>query len=223
MDRNEHATDLAHIRSLMERSTRFLSLSGLSGVFAGVVALGGARLAQYHLSAFEGARSDTLTYGLSRTATLPADGLVMALLTDAVLVLAVALLGAFWFTWRRGRRTGQHLWDASARRLMINMLIPLAAGGIFCLALFRYGLPGLVAPATLVFYGLALLNAAKYTLDEIRWLGLSELALGLVALFWLGAGLMFWALGFGVLHIVYGGLMWYRHEQGPAQGEREQA
>lgn len=108
---------------------------------------------------------------------------------------------------------GQGLWDGSAQRLMWNLFIPLAAGGIVCLALMYHGLPGLVAPATLVFYGLALLNASKYTLDEIRWLALSELALGLVASFWIGAGLMFWALGFGVLHIVYGGLMWVRHEK----------
>ncbi|HRH38627.1 MAG TPA: hypothetical protein PK760_09790, partial [Flavobacteriales bacterium] len=113
-------------------------------------------------------------------------------------------------------RTGQYLWDASARRLMINMLVPLAMGGFFCLALFYYGLPGLVPPATLVFYGLALFNASKYTLDEVRWLGVSELVLGLVALFWLEAGLLFWALGFGVLHIFYGGLMYLRHEHGGA-------
>ena len=109
---------------------------------------------------------------------------------------------------------GHALWDHSARRLAWNLFIPLAAGGIVCLALMYHGLPGLVAPATLVFYGLALLNASKYTLDEIRWLALSELVLGVVASFWIGAGLMFWALGFGVLHIVYGGLMWMRHERG---------
>lgn len=227
MDQNEHeraghASDLAHIRSLMERSTRFLSLSGLSGVFAGVVALCGARLAHYHMAAYEGTRSDALTYGMERPVTVTPDGLLLTLLFDAVLVLTVALLGAFWFTWRRSRRTGQQLWDASARRLALGLLVPLATGGIFCLALFHYGLPGLVAPATLVFYGLGLVNAARYTLEEVRWLGLSEIVLGLAALFWLGAGLMFWALGFGVLHIVYGGLMWYRHEQGPGPGRAAQ-
>lgn len=213
MSEHTHA-DLAHIRSLMERSTRFLSLSGLSGVVAGVVALGGAWLAHRHMAAFVGTRADVLTYGTVRGALQARDELVMLLLADAVGVLAVALLGAFWFTWRRTKAAGQGLWDPAARRLLWNMLIPLAAGGIFCLALFAYGLPGLVAPATLVFYGLALVNASKYTLDEIRWLGLSELALGLIALFWPGAGLLFWALGFGVLHILYGGVMWSRHERG---------
>lgn len=212
MTSNDPIKELAHIRGLMDRSTRFLSLSGLSGVVAGAVALGGAWLAHYHISASQGPATDVLTYGTGQGFT-EADGLLITLMTDASLVLFVALFSAAWFTWRRTRRTGQHLWDASARRLMINMLVPLAMGGIFCLALFYYGLPGLVAPATLVFYGIALFNASKFTLDEIRWLGLSEMALGCIALFWLEAGLLFWAIGFGVLHIFYGGVMYLRYER----------
>lgn len=218
MTENDPVQELARIRGLMDRSTRFLSLSGLSGVFAGTVALAGAGLARYHMKTMLGPASDVLTYGTGQGYT-DADELLLTLITDAVLVLFVALLGAFWFTWRRSRRTGQYLMDASARRLMVNMFVPLSVGGIFCLALFYYGLPGLVAPATLVFYGLALFNASKFTLDEIRWLGLSELVLGIIALFWLEAGLMFWALGFGVLHILYGGLMYLRHERGPVAEE----
>lgn len=213
MEQPDHRSDLAHIRQLMDRSTRFISLSGLSGVFAGAVALAGAWMAHRHMSGFLGTRLDTLTYGTSRHGLMDMDELLMLLLTDAMVVLVVAVLGATWFTWRRSQRMGQGLWDRSAFRLFLNLMIPLSAGGIFCLALMYYGLPGLVPPATLVFYGLALVNASKYTLDEIRWLGLSEIALGLLGLFWLGAGLMFWALGFGVLHIVYGGLMWMRHER----------
>lgn len=213
MDQIDPRSDLAHIRSLMERSTRFISLSGLSGVFAGVVALAGAWVAQHHVAGYLGPDADALTYGAVRNEVLKADSLSITLVIDALIVLTVAVLGAFWFTWRRSKRLGQGLWDASAQRLTWNLMIPLAAGGIVCLALMYHGLPGLVAPATLVFYGLALLNASKYTLDEIRWLALSELALGVVASFWIGAGLMFWALGFGVLHILYGGLMWVRHER----------
>lgn len=212
MNEQDPTRELAHIRGLMERSTRFLSLSGLSGVVAGAVALAGAALARFHINEALAPDADPLTYDLQR-APLPLDDLRLTLIQDALLVLVLALVGAFWFTWRRSRRTGQHVWDASARRLMVNMLVPLGAGGLFCLALFYYGLPGLVAPATLVFYGLTLLNASKYTLDEIRWLGLSELALGLISLLWLEAALLFWAIGFGAVHILYGGVMYLRHER----------
>lgn len=214
MEPTNAASDLAHIRTLMDRSTRFISLSGLSGVFAGVVALAGAWVAQYHVAVYAALPGDVLTYGTLRHGLLDTNGLPVTLLLDAVIVLALALVGATWFTWRRSQHLGQGLWNPAARRLMWNLLIPLAAGGLVCLALMYHGLPGLVAPATLVFYGLALLNASKYTLEEIRWLAVSELLLGVIACFWIGAGLMFWALGFGVLHIVYGGLMWVRHERG---------
>ncbi|MBK6540975.1 MAG: hypothetical protein IPG10_06780 [Flavobacteriales bacterium] len=212
MTQNDQLAELAHIRGLMDRSTRFLSLSGLSGVVAGAIAIAGVTLARYHITQGLAPDADVLTYGTERGYS-PVDDLRLTLIMDAAVVLCMALLGAFWFTWRRSRRTGQYLWDASARRLMVNLFVPLGVGGVFCLALFYYGLPGLVAPATLMFYGLALFSASKYTLDEIRWLGVSELVLGVVALFWLDAALLFWALGFGVLHIFYGGLMYLRYER----------
>lgn len=205
--------DLAHIRSLMERSARFISLSGLSGVFAGAVALVGAWVARVHMAQAGAPGADALTYGAAREALRSGDALLWQLVIDGGAVLFAALAGAAYFTWRRSRRLGQALWAPGARKLLWNLAVPLVAGGVFCLVLMDHGLPGLVAPATLVFYGLALLNAGKYTLDEVHWLGLSELALGLIALFWLGAGLLFWSLGFGVLHILYGGIMWMRYER----------
>jgi len=205
--------DLQHIRALMERSTRFLGLSGLSGVSSGACALLGAAVAGRYLQGRPDLTPEPLAYSAGGQTGAEYWGPITFLVSTAMAVLASALLGAFWFTWRRSRRLGHHLLDRTARRLAWNMLLPLAAGGIFCIALLLHGLPGLVAPATLVFYGLALLHASKYTFDEIRWLGLSELLLGLIASFRPGAGLLFWALGFGVLHILYGGLMYLRHDR----------
>ena len=219
MERNNPHDELAHIRGLMDRSTRFLSLSGLSGVVAGVLALLGALVAQRYMAEHLAIQENPLTYGDPVGASRDYVQHLLTLVGIAVSVLVLALIGAFWFTWRRSARLGQTLWDASAQRLAVNLFLPLAAGGIFCLALLYAGLPGLVPSATLVFYGLALLNASKYTLDEIRWLGLSELALGLVAAFWIGAGLLFWALGFGVLHIFYGTVMYLRHERDSTNAE----
>lgn len=205
------ADELSRIRGLMERSTRFLSLSGLSGVVAGTIALAGAFAAHWYIDSRMLYSGDPMSYrGTSGSSYWDH---VMDLGGLAVAVLVLALLSAAWFTWQRTIKLGHTLWDGSARRLVVNLMIPLAAGGIFCLALLQYGLPALIPSATLLFYGLALLNASKYTLDEIRWLALSEILLGLASAFWIGAGLMFWALGFGVLHIFYGSLMYFRHER----------
>lgn len=218
MSEQDHLKDLGHIRGLMDRSTRFLSLSGLSGITAGLAALTGAYAAQEHYNSlqYEGRLPGMLErdYLPSRWASTGFDDHVQFLVVDGMIVLVVALIGALWFTWRRSERTGQSLWDASARRMLANLMVPLIAGGLFALALLLNGSILMVPSATLVFYGLALLNASKYTLDEIRWLGVSEAALGVVAAFWPAAGLLFWALGFGVLHIFYGGLMYLRHERG---------
>lgn len=42
MESKNYQEELAHIRQMMERSSRFISLSGLSGVIAGIVALLGS-------------------------------------------------------------------------------------------------------------------------------------------------------------------------------------
>lgn len=201
--------DLAEIRGLMEESSRFVSLSGLSGVCAGVVALLGAGGTYAYLRA-EGIYGATLLpvrqVGITWTQLATLVGI-------ALLILTAALAGAAFFTMRRARRQGKRVWTRPARRLALNLLIPLGVGAVFCVQMAWYGLGGLVAPATLVFYGLALLNAGKYTLREIRYLGLTEVGLGLLAGFWPGYGIFFWALGFGLLHIAYGMVMYLRHER----------
>lgn len=208
-DYRQSLRDLAEIRGLMDEATRFISLSGLSGVSAGVVALGGAALTYTYLQG----------QGIYEAALLPmrrvpvTPNQLLVLVGLALLILLVAAGAAAFFTVRRARRQGQRVWTRPARRLALNLLIPLGAGAIFCVQLAWHGLGGLVAPATLVFYGLALLNAGKYTLREIRYLGLSEIGLGLLAGFWPGYGIFFWAVGFGILHIAYGTVMYLRHER----------
>jgi hypothetical protein len=65
----------------------------------------------------------------------------------------------------------------------------------------------------LIFYGLALINASKYTYNDIRYLGISELLIGLCSTLFLGYGLFFWAAGFGLAHIVYGALMYFKYDK----------
>ncbi|MVN78755.1 hypothetical protein GO988_20675 [Hymenobacter sp. HMF4947] len=202
---------LTEIRAIMERSSRFLSLSGLSGVGAGVVALAGTAIGHYYLRQEYGEQGYQRLFQTSeaeRLAALPfLLGLALAMMAAAVLVAAV-------FTLRRTRRDGlRSLWTAPARRLLVALLIPVAAGGLFCLKLYLSNAVELVVPGMLVFYGLALLNGSKYTLDEIRYLGLTQIALGLVALLVPGYGLLLFGAGFGLGHIGYGLLMYNRYER----------
>ena len=105
------------------------------------------------------------------------------------------------------------MWGNVAFRLFINVSIPLLVGGIYLFRLIHFGTFGLIAPGCLIFYGLALVNASKYTLAEVRYLGYLQLLLGIINLQFVGLGIYFWAVGFGLLHIVYGAYMWYKYER----------
>jgi hypothetical protein len=201
--------DVRDIRKLMERSSRFISLSGLSGIAAGVVALGGAWVARtiifkdYYVE-----YNDRGGYNPQDFSTLKTQ-----LLGLAVGVFGLSFLLAFYFTWRKSNKLGRSLWDHTSRRLFWNMVIPLAAGALFILAMLQNNEWRFVAPACLIFYGISLVNASKYTLTDIRYLGYCEIIVGLINTQFIGYGLYFWALGFGVLHILYGIIMWWKYER----------
>lgn len=207
-DINEHLDSLHDIRKMMERSSRFISLSGLSGIGAGVCALGGSFFA-YRLMFAERARGADYHQLAFDTSTGAREQL---LLIGGITFLA-ALVVAFLFTYLRSIKTGTAIWGITAQKLLWNTMIPLVVGGMVAIRFIQWGYGGLVAPACLLFYGLALINGSKYTFGEIRWLGFSELILGIINLWLIGYGLMFWTFGFGVLHIIYGAVMWWKYEK----------
>lgn len=212
-NKREPIQQLNDIRSFMERSSRFISLSGLSGVSAGVIALIGAGIAWLYLDlSYSFINIDT---SLLRENNLTYNDIWQFIIADAIIVLILAITAGIFFTTRRARKKGLKVWDSTAKRLVVNLLIPLMAGGLFCIVLFYHHLVFLIAPASLIFYGLALINASKYTLHEIKILGLSEVALGLIASLLPGYGLIFWSAGFGLLHIIYGLVMYFRYETLP--------
>ncbi|QRR01854.1 hypothetical protein [Dyadobacter sandarakinus] len=201
---------LSEIRELMERSSKFLSLSGLSGVFAGIFALIGALVAYVRFKT-DWFHSMLQPYGVYNN-----DGgrhVIWFLIADGLCVLALSLTVCIILTVRKGRQRGLTVWNGTSRRLVISMMIPLAAGGIFCLAMLYYGIIWLVFPATLIFYGIALVNASRFTYKEVFYMGISEILIGCIALFLTGYSLLFWAVGFGLLHIVYGLTMYNRYDR----------
>jgi hypothetical protein len=210
MTEQQHSLDaIQDIKNMMERSSRFISLSGLSGISAGVCALVGAWVAHPYVF---GKRD----YIINHSVALNNDYAVIlntTLFWIAAATFATALVTAFIFTYLKSKREGIPIWGNSAKRLMFNVSVPIVVGGIFLLKLVQFGTFGLIAPGCLLFYGLALVNASKYTLVEVRYLGYCQIVLGLISLLFVGYGLYFWAAGFGLLHIIYGIYMWQKYER----------
>ena len=201
----KHQEDLVHIRSMMERSSRFISLSGLSGVFAGLSALlGGVYVYQlFKANGIEYFEDNHQLYSTS---------LITELILTAFVILFFALAFGIFFTVRKSKKINLPIWTSATKNMLFNLAIPLIAGAVFCFALVYHQMFILVAPSTLIFYGLALLNAEKYTYSDIKYLGFSEVILGSIALFFVGYGLVFWILGFGILHIFYGLLLFKKYK-----------
>ncbi len=201
----EYIKDLSEIRLMMERSTKFLSLSGLSGIMAGVYALVGAYIAYqlYFVNAVTAYETDNPSV----------SGTIFDLVAIGLFVLLLAVGTAIYLSYRKAKKYKHVLWNAAARSLVIHMAIPLVTGGMLIAIIISQEIFTLIAPFTLIFYGLALINASKFTFTEIRYLGITEIAIGLISAYFTGFGLIFWAIGFGLMHIVYGVLMHWRYER----------
>ncbi len=199
----KHLQDLSEIRSLMERSSKFISLSGLSGISAGVIATMGGIIAYFTLLPMD--KEGIIFFDNELLFTLIGIG-------SAVLVLSLGF--SIFFTLRKVRANGLKIWTSTSKRLLEAMLVPLITGGLFCLYLLKHA-PHLIDAATLIFYGLALLSASKYTFDDIKKVAYIEIILGLLAGLatnW-GVSLLIWTLGFGLVHIVYGIIMYNKYEK----------
>ena len=198
--------ELAEIKSMMERSTRFLSLSGLSGILAGIYSLSAAGLAWYWIyfpSSSWGAGAESLSF----------RDLLNRLLFLGLATLIAAVSSAYFLSKKREKAATQPFWSPASKRFLVALFLPVALGGFFCFALLHESAFELIPAAMLLFYGIGLVQSAQFTLGEIKNLGFTQLVLGLIAAFFPDFGLLCWALGFGVFHLIYGGLMYYRHER----------
>lgn len=209
---NESLKTLKEIKTLMEKSTRFISLSGISGISAGIVALIGIFALFINYSDFFFVIPSYYYKGITES-DVRINSFLLFLLVDAILMLIFAIGSAIFFTTKRAKKNKQPIWDHTVKRLLINLFIPLATGGIFCFILFFHHLLYLIPAVSIIFYGLALINAGKYTLNEIKYLGISEIIIGLFASIYWEYGFVFWSFGFGIMHIVYGSIMYFKYEK----------
>lgn len=197
---NKQLEDIKAIREMMEKSSKFISLSGLSGILAGLAAIAGAAFAYFYLL-----RDPSLTdYNQMQE--------LMILLADALIVLFISISFGVYFSWRKAKKHKQNLFNKLTMRTLYSLSIPLLAGGIFCLILLMKGDVRMVIAGTLIFYGLALINVSKYTFNEIHYLGITEVVLGIAAAVFASNGLLFWTIGFGLCHIIYGFVMYKKYD-----------
>jgi hypothetical protein len=210
MNNNLSSSDeLKAIRKLMEESTRFLSLSGFSGIFAGIFAIAGALVAWFFILGRENILYDEYFRNLSASESSLLR-LQLVIVAGAVLVLSV--ISAFWFSAAKARKSGKKMWTPASERLLVNLAVPLVAGGIFILILLLRNNMQMIVPGMLIFYGLALVSAGKFTYTEVFYLGILQITTGLIAALFTGYGLLFWIIGFGMLHIMYGLFMLRKYD-----------
>ena len=200
MNNEDYLKDISEIKNLMNKSSRFISLSGLSGILAGVYALIGAAAAYYLVAN-------------SVRGYLILDGTVFRICVAILIAVAILSIGTgIFLTTQKAKKNGEKVWDSSSKRLLFNFLIPLVTGGLYILIILNQERYGHTAALMLIFYGLALVNASKYSLGDIRYLGYTEIILGLICAFMPAYGFWFWVLGFGVMHIVYGSIMHFKYD-----------
>ena len=206
MKSKDYLKDIQDIKQMMSKSSQFLSLSGLSGILAGVYALIGAWFG-YKTIYFN--TSDVRLY---KNLTISEEGSIKLISIAAVIILLSIITGIL-LSLRKAKKQNEKIWNSTSKRLLLNFLIPLLTGGYVIMYLLEKEMIGLIAPLTLIFYGLACVNASKYTLGDVRYLGITMILLGIVATWFLGYGLLFWALGFGICHIIYGSVMYLKYER----------
>jgi len=200
--KEQYVNEIKAIRQMMEQSSRFLSLSGLSGILIGVYAIIGAYIAHVIIKGKE---------LINNPASLNSE-LVSQLIVLSIFVLLVSIVTIIILTYRKTLRDGYKIWNKGTRLLILNLAVPLLSGGILTSIFVVQGFYGTVAPALLVFYGLALVNAAKFTRQEIYYMGLCQIVTGIIAALLPGYALILWAFGFGVIHIFYGTIMHFRYD-----------
>ena len=172
--------NLRYIRETMERSQSFTAVSGVGGVLMGLIALGATFLA---------VRTETI------------EAWVAVWMSAAVLSLGSALVAMT----MKARAAGGSLLVGAGRKFAWNLTPPLLVGGLLTVAMTQMGAAALLPGVWLLLYGRGVVRGGAFSVGVVPLMGLAFMLVGAAALFapatW---GNLFMAGGFGLLHIVFG-------------------
>ena len=222
MEEKELENELASIRNIMERSSKFISLSGFSGILAGVYALLGAGVAykvinddpEYALLRnLPEALTQRHRFGPVEIELSDYSNLIIKLILIAVLVLVASISTAVVLSMRQAKLKEVPIWGSISQSLLFHMAVPLLAGGSLISIFIFHHHYGFISAVSLIFYGIALVSASNFTFADVKYLGLLEILIGLIAACLPGHGLLFWAIGFGALHIIYGARIYLKYDK----------
>ena len=214
MEPSQPEKDISLIKNLMEKSSKFSNLSGYAIATTGLLALLGAVFVYFDLGI--SISEKYISYAELINQTGNANSIytkIKLLVIIASLILLTSLLILYVTAKLKSERHDINLFNSSFSRALKSLFIPVLSGGIFCGFLILHKIYGLVAPATLIFYGLGLISASKYSYNELELLGYLELLLGTIASYYMGSGLLFWMIGFGIGHIVLGVFIHYKYDK----------
>ena len=201
MESKDYLKDISEIKDLMNKSSRFISLSGLSGVLAGIYAIIGSVLAYWLVTT-------------SESKNLYLEDLITNIYAPILIAIALlSIITGIFLTTRKAKKNNVKIWDGTSRRLVLNFLIPLLVGGIYILIISCQQKYEQTPALMLIFYGLALINASKYSIGDIRYLGFIEVILGIICVAFPGYEFWLWVFGFGIMHIIYGTWMHFKYDR----------
>ena len=151
MNKDKALESVNEIKELMEKSSKFISVSGLAAILAGIYALAGAYIATLVIT--------------------PETYLIVTLEFMAIIalsVLAAAAVTAGILSYCKSKKTGQSFFSRLTYRALWNFSLPMLTGGALCISLLLHGYYDILSSVMLLFYGLTLVNVSKFTLSLIH-------------------------------------------------------
>ncbi len=210
MNADKAAKNLAAIRQLMERPIRYSTMSGLSGILAGLAALVGVAIDRHVYNHY-----------------LPREAMWINIFVWAGVFIAAFTCSAV-LTHIRERKQNMPFWSPVKRRILMTILTPFICGiGLTVAIMYRWYIKdgpnqwGLIPAICMTFYAVALWQVGSFSIGELRVMAVAFILAALVSACFFQADIPglekgtapSWALGitFGGFHIIYGLVVWIRH------------